>query len=75
MYYKKCSWEFAKLEENTCAMVSFLIKLQTFCGVSKNIFFTEHLGVTASRDKVFSNVSDVFIVNFEKNSFSGQDFI
>ena len=63
------------LKENTCAMVSFLIKLQTFCEVSKNIFFTEHLDVTASRDKVFSNVSDVFIVNFEKNSFSGQDFI
>ena len=38
-------------QENTCARVSFLIKLQTlaqvfsceFCEISKNTFFTEHL--------------------------------
>ena len=46
------------LHENTCASVSFLIKLQasvsekresgTFCEVSKNNFFTEHHWVTAS---------------------------
>ena len=39
------------LQENTCAIVSFLIKLQAwdqvfyyeFCEISKNTFFTEHL--------------------------------
>ena len=51
-------------QENTCARVSFLIKLQAcnfikndtpakvlsceFCEISKNIFFTEHLWATAS---------------------------
>ena len=47
-------------QENTCARVSFLIKLQAFikketlsqvfsrefCGISKNTFFTEHLWAT-----------------------------
>ena len=39
-------------QENTCARVSFLMKLQTltqmffceFCKISKNTFFTEHFG-------------------------------
>ena len=38
-------------QENTCASVSFLIKLQAFCEfceISKNTFFTEHLWTTAS---------------------------
>ena len=38
-------------QENTCARVSFLIKLQAsweFCDISKNTFFTEHLWTTAS---------------------------
>ena len=48
-------------QENTCARVSFLIKLQAFkkealaqvfscefCEISKNTFFTEHLWATAS---------------------------
>ena len=34
-------------QENTCARVSFLIKLQA-CEISKNTFFTEHLWTTAS---------------------------
>ena len=46
-------------QENTCARVSFLIKLQEkeilaqvfsceFCDISKNTFFTEYLLATAS---------------------------
>ena len=50
-------------QENTCARVSFLIKLQAedlaqvalaqvfsceFCEISKNTFFTEHLRTTVS---------------------------
>ena len=46
-------------QENTCAKVSFLIKLQKkealaqvfsceFCDISKNTFFTEHIRTTAS---------------------------
>ena len=43
-------------QENTFAIVSFLIKKETlaqvfsyeFCEISKNIFFTEHLWTTAS---------------------------
>ena len=47
-------------QENTCARVSFLIKLQAlglwilsceFCKVSKNTFFTEQLQVAASINK------------------------
>ena len=34
-------------QENTCARVSFLIELQAW-EISKNMFFTEHLRVTAS---------------------------
>ena len=52
-------------QENTCARVSFLIKLQRdfanketlapvfsceFCEISKSIFFTEHLWATASQN-------------------------
>ena len=37
-------------QENTCARVSFLIKLQALglCEIHKNTFFTEHLWATAS---------------------------
>ena len=39
-------------QENTCARVSFLIKLQVFscefCEISKNAFHIEHLRTTAS---------------------------
>ena len=41
-------------QENTCARVSFLMKLQAaceFCEISKNIFFTEPLYKTASEKK------------------------
>ena len=37
-------------QENTCARVSFLIKLKA--EISKNTFFTEHLGATASGNLV-----------------------
>ena len=39
-----------KSQENTCARVSFLIRLQAceFCEISKNTFLTEHLWTTAS---------------------------
>ena len=30
-------------QENICARVSFSIKLQVFCKISKKTFFTEHL--------------------------------
>ena len=62
---KKLFLEISKnSQENTCARVSFLIKLQAcnfikketlaqvfsyeFCEISKNTFFTEHLRTTAS---------------------------
>ena len=40
-------------QENTCARISFLIKLHflfscEFCEIFKNIFFVEHLWTTAS---------------------------
>ena len=43
-------------QENTCARVSFLMKLQAvaqvfscdFCEISKNTFFSEHLWATVS---------------------------
>ena len=35
-------------QENTCARVSFLIKLQKFCEISGKTFFTEHHWATAS---------------------------
>ena len=41
-------------QENNCARVSFLIKLQAqvlvceFCEISKNTFFTKHVWATAS---------------------------
>ena len=35
-------------QENTCARVSFLIKLQDSGKISKNTFFTEHVSGTAS---------------------------
>ena len=49
-------------QENTCARVSFLIKLQAqetlaqmfsceFCKISENVFFTVHLQITASGRK------------------------
>ena len=50
-------------QENTCARVSFLIKLEAsglaqvfcceFCEIYKNTFFTEHLLVTVSVDTSF----------------------
>ena len=56
--YQRCSIKkvFLKISQNTCARVSFLIKLQTlaqvffceFCEIFKNTFFTEHLWTTAS---------------------------
>ena len=58
---------FANLQENTCAKVSFLIKLQALgfikkktlaevfscecCEISKNTFFTEHFRDTAFEKK------------------------
>ena len=48
-------------QENTCARVSFLIKLFLirvfsceFCKISKNTFFTEHLWTTASNPNISS---------------------
>ena len=35
-------------QKNTCPRVSFLIKLQAYCEIFKNNFFTEHLWTTAS---------------------------
>ena len=52
VFYEKCSMKKVFLEilqnsqENTCARVSFLIKLQAlgqYCEVSKNNVFTKHL--------------------------------
>ena len=59
---KRCSLKFRKnLQENTCARVTFLIKVQAsgleetlahvffceFCEILKNTFVTEHLWTTA----------------------------
>ena len=65
---KKVFLEISKnLQENTCARVSFIIKLHAwnfikkesvaqvycyeFCKISKNTFFTEHL-LTATSEKI-----------------------
>ena len=48
--YKKVFLEISQnSQENTCASVLFLIKLQAceFCEILKNTFFAEHLWVTA----------------------------
>ena len=49
--YKKLFLEISQnSQENTCARVSFLIKMFSceFCEISKSTFFTEHLWMTAS---------------------------
>ena len=57
--WKKVFWEMSQnSQENTCARVSFLIKLQAsgsaqvfsceFCDISTNTLFTVHLLATAS---------------------------
>ena len=69
-------------QENTCARVSFLIKLQAsacaqvfsceFCGISKNIFFYRTLPVTACFVQLFRSairiLSNIFHDAFRKNS-------
>ena len=49
---KKVKKKFLKIlqnsQENACARVSFLIKLQGLGEVFKNTFFTEHLQTTAT---------------------------
>ena len=64
-------------QENTCARVSFLIKLQAkketlaqvfsceFCNIFKNTFFTEHLRTAAS-------VTTILVVVYLKQFLSEQ---
>ena len=66
---RRCSVEKVFLEmlqnsqENTCAGVSFLIKLQTSGEIFKNTFFTEHLVTTGSDEGVLQVVLFTFCVS------------
>ena len=62
-------------QENTCARVSFLTKLQAwgceFCKISKNtFFFTEYLWATASGQKEVNNLDQLNAGWISDNTFS-----
>ena len=78
VFYKKDVLKISQnSQENTCARVSFLIKLQAlaqvfscqFCEISKNNFFREHLWTTASDKRLLLlwDFNHHVIVYFEAN--------